>query len=82
MSSSGGASSSTPSAAPVPDARAATAATVDVVTEISALLNTGLDRRAVQIVMALIDAGVNPAALAGAIKELQQQSRELGLDRR
>lgn len=64
------------------DARAATAATVDVVTEISTLLNTGLDRRAVQIVMALIDAGVNPAALAAAIKELQTQARSLGLDGR
>lgn len=64
------------------DARAATAATVDVVTEISTLLNTGLDRRAVQIVMALIDAGVNPAALANAIKELQSQARSLALDGR
>ncbi len=50
--------------------------------EIATLLHTGLDRRAVQIVMALIDAGVNPAALAAAIKELQAQARALGLDRR
>ena len=60
--------------------RAATAATVDVVAEISELLNTGLDRKTVQIIMALVDAGVNPTALAAAIKELRRQARETGLD--
>jgi mitotic-spindle organizing protein 1 len=64
------------------DPRAATAATVDVVTEIAGLLNTGLDRKAVQITMALVDAGVNPAALAAAIVELRKQARELGLEKR
>jgi mitotic-spindle organizing protein 1 len=63
------------------DPRAATATTVDVVTEIAGLLNTGLDRKAVQITMALVDAGVNPAALAAAILELRKQARELGLEK-
>lgn len=38
--------------------------------ELSQLLNTGLDRRTVQICMALVDAGVNPHALAAVIKSL------------
>ena len=61
--------------------RAATAATVDVVTELSNLLNTCLDRKTVQIAMALVDAGVNPSALAASIKELRTQARDLGLDK-
>lgn len=48
-----------------------TSATVDVVAEMAALLGTGLDRRAVQILMALVDAGVHPGALADAVKELR-----------
>lgn len=39
--------------------------------ELSHLLNTGLDRRSVQICMALIDAGVNPQALAGVVVKLR-----------
>ena len=44
-----------------------TAATVDVVFEISKILDSGLDRRTVQILMALIDAGVHPTALVSQI---------------
>lgn len=44
-----------------------TAATVDVVFEISKLLDCGLDRRTVQILMALIDAGVHPGALVSQL---------------
>jgi len=53
-------------------APSATAATVDAVFELSQLLNCGLDRKQVQICMALIDAGVNPHGLAAAIKELRE----------
>lgn len=59
--------------------RAATAAMVDVVTELSDILRTGLDRKSVQIIMALIDTGVNPSALAAAITTLREQARALGL---
>lgn len=47
-------------------ATSSTAATVDVVHEMSQLLDCGLDRRTVQILMALIDAGVHPGALVSA----------------
>jgi len=40
-----------------------TSATVDTVYELSRVLDCGLDRRTVQILMALIDAGVHPVAL-------------------
>jgi hypothetical protein len=52
-------------------APSATAATVDAVFDLAQLLNCGLDRKQVQICMALIDAGVNPHGLAAAIKELR-----------
>ena len=51
-----------------------TSATVDCVVELAALLRCGLDRKSTQIVMALIDAGVNPSALAAAILELRRQA--------
>jgi mitotic-spindle organizing protein 1 len=54
-------------------------ATIDLVHEIATLLDTGLDRRTCQILMALVDAGVNPSALAAAVQELRSQAEELGL---
>jgi mitotic-spindle organizing protein 1 len=54
-------------------------ATIDLVHEIATLLDTGLDRRTCQILMALVDAGVNPSALAAAVLELRRQAEELGL---
>jgi mitotic-spindle organizing protein 1 len=59
---------------PPTSAPLSTSATVDVVAEMASLLGTGLDRRAVQILMALVDAGVHPAALADAVKELRALS--------
>jgi mitotic-spindle organizing protein 1 len=49
-----------------------TAKTVDTVYELSTLLNTGLSRRSVQIIMALIDAGCDPVALAKVVQELKE----------
>jgi mitotic-spindle organizing protein 1 len=46
--------------------------------EISQLLNTGLDRRTVQILMALCDAGVNPQALARVVQELRREAAAVG----
>ena len=43
--------------------RLSTAATVDAFFELSQLLDCGIDRRTVQVLMALIEAGVNPFAL-------------------
>ena len=50
-----------------------------VVHEMAQLLDCGLDRKTVQILMALVDAGVNPSALAAAVKELRRQAEALGL---
>jgi hypothetical protein len=58
------------------DVRVATAATVDVVLELSQALRCGLDRKAVQILMALIDAGLQPAALARAVRALRRQAAQ------
>ncbi len=55
----------------------ATAATVDVVFELATLLNTGLDRRTVQILMALIDAGIHPEALATVVNNLRSKASAL-----
>lgn len=57
-------------------AKAQTSATVDVVYELSQLLRCDLDRRAVQIIMALIDAGVNPSTLASTMKTLKSKARD------
>lgn len=51
--------------------RTPASATVDLVCELSDLLRTGLDRRQVQVIMALLDSGVNPHALAAAVQELR-----------
>jgi mitotic-spindle organizing protein 1 len=42
--------------------------------EISNLLHTGLDRETLDLCMNLLEAGVNPEALAAAVKELRRES--------
>ncbi|KAI9189986.1 hypothetical protein H9P43_001419 [Blastocladiella emersonii ATCC 22665] len=49
--------------------------TMDVLHEISTLLNTGLDRETLSICVSLCEAGVNPEALAAVIKELRLEAR-------
>ncbi|OQR95153.1 hypothetical protein ACHHYP_00361 [Achlya hypogyna] len=44
----------------------------ETVYELSRLLNTGLDREALGIVVSLIEKGVNPEALAAAVKEMRR----------
>ena len=44
--------------------------------ELSRLLNTGLDRDTLAILMALIQKGVNPEALAAVVKDLRKESAE------
>ncbi|KAH6563776.1 hypothetical protein BASA50_008881 [Batrachochytrium salamandrivorans] len=51
--------------------------TIDILYEISVLLNTGLDREALTHCVALCENGVNPEALAAVIKELKRESRIL-----
>ena len=42
------------------------------------LLNTGLDRRSVELVLALCEAGVSPDALAAAIGEVRDKADSTG----
>lgn len=48
-----------------------------VLTEISSILNTGLDRETLSLCISLIESGVNPEALAAVIKELRRESYAL-----
>ena len=45
--------------------------------EISRLLDTGLDKETLSILIALVETGVNPEALAHVVKELRRESAEL-----
>ncbi|KAA0154924.1 hypothetical protein FNF27_03000 [Cafeteria roenbergensis] len=47
---------------------------VDALDEMSRLLNTGLDRRSIELILALCEAGVNADALAAAINEIREQA--------
>lgn len=51
--------------------------TVEVVYEISKLLNTGLDRETLTILIGLCECGVNPEALAAVVKELTREAAAL-----
>lgn len=42
--------------------------------EISDLLNTGLDEESLQICVQLLEAGVNPEALAAVVQELRKET--------
>ncbi|KAG5977263.1 hypothetical protein E4U55_006933 [Claviceps digitariae] len=58
---------------PEPDKRASAQQAVDILHEISTLLNCQLDRRAISICVSLIERGVNPEALA-VIRELRREA--------
>ena len=45
--------------------------------EISRLLDTGLDKETLSILIALVETGINPEALAHVVKELRRESAEL-----
>eukprot|EP00793_Prasinoderma_coloniale_P001372 PRCOL_00005147-RA len=51
--------------------------TLDIAFEISKILNTGLDRETVSIIIGLCENGVNPEALAAVVKELRREGDEL-----
>ncbi|TKA28622.1 Mitotic-spindle organizing protein 1 [Salinomyces thailandicus] len=54
--------------------RKAARETIDILHEISILLNTNLDRQSLSYCVSLIENGVNPEALAKVIKELWAQN--------
>ncbi|KAJ8404633.1 hypothetical protein AAFF_G00334960 [Aldrovandia affinis] len=51
--------------------------TMDVLMEISRLLNTGLDMESLSICVRLCEQGINPEALSSVIKELRRASDTL-----
>ncbi|XP_030636480.1 mitotic-spindle organizing protein 1 [Chanos chanos] len=51
--------------------------TMDVLLEISRLLNTGLDMESLSICVRLCEQGINPEALSSVIKELRRATDSL-----
>ena len=49
---------------------------LDSLHELSNILETGLDRETLSILLELTEAGVNPEALAALVKELRKQMEE------
>ncbi|KAI7889402.1 mitotic-spindle organizing gamma-tubulin ring associated-domain-containing protein [Mucor mucedo] len=47
--------------------------TIDILEDLSSLLNAGLDRETLSLCVSLCERGVNPEALATVIKDLRQQ---------
>ncbi|KAG5513712.1 hypothetical protein PMAC_000750 [Pneumocystis sp. 'macacae'] len=50
--------------------------TIDILHEISLLLNTGLDKNTLSLCVSLCENGVNPESLANVIKELKRHKLE------
>ncbi|KAL3959800.1 hypothetical protein ACCO45_004917 [Purpureocillium lilacinum] len=59
------------------DKRAAAQQAVDILHEISTILNCHLDRRTLSICISMIERGVNPEAMAQVIKELRQEAQRV-----
>jgi len=51
--------------------------TLDIAYEISKILDTGLDRETLSILIGLLENGVNPEALAAVVKELRREASAL-----
>ncbi|TDL23765.1 hypothetical protein BD410DRAFT_787041 [Rickenella mellea] len=51
--------------------------TLDILYDISQLLNTGLDRETLATCVSMIESGVNPEALAAVIQELRREKAAL-----
>lgn len=47
---------------------------VDAAFELSQILDTGLDKETLSILLGLLDTGVSPDALAGVVKELRREA--------
>lgn len=50
---------------------------IDILSEISQLLNTHLDRSTLSLCVSLIENGVNPEALATVIRELRREGAKV-----
>ena len=54
---------------------------MDILMEMSRLLNTGLDKETLIICVQLLESGVNPEALASVVTTLRSESAKLGSNR-
>ena len=59
------------------DSAASLQDTLDLLYEMSLLLNTGLDRETLALCVSMCEQGVNPEALAHVIQELKRESRAI-----
>ncbi len=50
---------------------------IEVLWQIANILNTGLDKETLRILVGLCEAGVNPEALATVVKELRREAAAL-----
>ena len=71
------ASMSSAASAAVSSSLESASGTVDIVYELSSLLNTGLERSTVSILIGLCECGVNPEALAMVVKELRREAEAM-----
>ncbi|PVG04703.1 hypothetical protein CPB86DRAFT_692915 [Serendipita vermifera] len=60
-----------------PDRASSAQQTLDVLYDISQLLNTQLDRETLATCVSMIESGVNPEALATVIKELRRENANI-----
>ncbi|KAJ9154359.1 hypothetical protein P3X46_027703 [Hevea brasiliensis] len=56
-----------------PDAAKTTRESLDLAFRISNIMDTGLDRQVLSVLIALCDFGLNPEALAAVVKELTRE---------
>ncbi|KAI9856631.1 MAG: hypothetical protein M1824_005328 [Vezdaea acicularis] len=62
----------------IADKKRAAREVIDILHEISTLLNTHLDRTTLSLCVSMIENGVNPEALAAVIQELRKEGEALG----
>ena len=53
---------------------------MDDLMEMSDILNTGLDRETLRVLVALCEAGVHPEALAAVVKELRREAADIAAE--
>ena len=51
--------------------------TLEILHEMSQILNCGLDQRTLSILASLVENGVNPEALSAVVKELKRETEAL-----
>ncbi|KAF0982590.1 hypothetical protein FDP41_011520 [Naegleria fowleri] len=51
--------------------------TLEIAYEINNILNAGLDRESLSIIMNLCEMGINPEALAACVKEIKTEANKL-----